>query len=175
MVRHDPRTSDWPSDYEFPDNSQRYDGCHPDPELLEWEPHTHTIDVKNLKITFHNGSDCHYTFKIRPRSNGKSLKLEMTNDEDERIGYGWEDNNTLFFPKGVYLDFSSSSNIDEMEEVFRSHKWEKVIPLSSSDSDSGSDSNGGASNGGKKFKKKKTKKQKVTKNKKTRKRNVRCK
>ena len=99
----------------------------------------------------------------------------MTNDEDERIGYGWEDNNTLFFPNRVYLDFSSSSNIDEMEEVFRSHKWEKVNPLSSSDSDSGSDSNGGASIGGKKIKKKKTKKQKVTKNKKTRKRNVRCK
>lgn len=168
MVRHDPRTG-MPASHEFPDNTGRLDGV---PGMEEWEPHTHTIDVKNLKITFHDGIHSHFTFKIRPRSNGKSLKLEMTNDEDERfIYYDWEDNNTLYFSDKVYLDFSSSSNIDEMEEVFQSHKWDKLNTPSNSDSDS----SGGASIGGKKIKKKKTKKQKVTKNKKTRKRNVRCK
>ena len=110
MVKYDSASqSGWRQDWEFPIPEE-------DDDMIDniplRKPHTHIININDLKLTFHDGSRTHMTYKITSNPNG-SLKLTMTNDYNEwGIDYGREEDGTLWIERPVYLDFSSSSNID---------------------------------------------------------------
>jgi hypothetical protein len=154
MVKPEQTFGGFPSDWEFQ---------HPDEEI-HGPPASHTtnINISNLKLTFHDGHNTHYTFKIRPRRNHRGLKLTMTNDYNGSMWTAWDSDNTVHITKPVYLGFSSSSNISDMDTALAS-----VPDEDSSDNCSGVsyEECSGDSLGGKKSKKKNIKK----KNRKTKK------